>query len=261
MTRTFSGGRRSSALTFTTVALLTLAAACTNPWRPTPTTTTTTSTSTTTTTAPGHEHDNPADAPYISPDDPRLTPDQQRRAKDLIARTEAAMRAFPDQASVVRAGYESIRDSLSGYEHFFHYGYMADGRELDPAHIEAIVLETKPGQPKRVVAAMYMLDNGKTFADVPEIAGPLTPWHNHKDLCWDPSGKYMQGIFRLGRCIPAGTVKELNPMLHIWVVPNECGPFAEVDDTNNPIDAYLRQQGLMPPAPTGCARVHGGDHG
>jgi hypothetical protein len=217
----------------------------------------------TTTTAPGHDHGPVTpDAPYISADDPRLTPAQQQRAKDLIARTRAAMRAFPDQASVVRAGYVSILDANSGHEHFFNHPYMNDGRVLDPNRIESIVFETRPGQPKRVVAAMYMLDVGSTFADVPEVAGPLTPWHNHKDLCWDPSFKYVVGVFRLGRCIPLGTVRELPPMLHVWIVDGPCGPFAEVDDTNGIVDRYLRSAGLLPPQePTdACAHVHGGDH-
>jgi hypothetical protein len=222
-----------------------------------------TTTTTTTTATGGHdmEHGGSGGAPYISPDDPRLTPQQQRRAKDLIARTETAMKAFTDTASVVRAGYESIWDANSGFEHFFNYSYISDGHVLDPAHIESVVFETKPGQPKRLAAAMYMLDWGQTFAEAPEVAGPLTPWHNHKDLCWDPSVKHVIGVFRLGRCIPLGEVHDLPPMLHVWVVPNKCGPFAEVDDTDGIVDRYLRAQGLEPPkVDTGCVHVHGGDH-
>jgi hypothetical protein len=246
------------AVTVAVVLAFTLACA---PRPPRPPATTSTSTAPTTTAADHDQsHGGPAEAPYISPDDPRLTPAQQQRAKDLIARTTAAMRAFPDQASVVRAGYVSIWDANSGYEHFFNHAYMADGHTLDPDHIESIVFEAKPGQPKRVAAAMYMLDNGRTFADVPEVAGPLTPWHNHKDLCWDATGNHMLGIYRLGRCIPAGTQHDLPPMLHVWIIPNVCGPFAEVDDTNNILDRYLRAQGLEPPAATGCSHVHNGDH-
>src|SRR4051794_24550014 len=85
-------------------ALATSTVACVR--RPPVTTPTTTAT-----TAMDHahgDHGGSADAPYVSVDDPRLTPAQRQRARDLIARTKEAMRAFPDQASVVRAGYESI---------------------------------------------------------------------------------------------------------------------------------------------------------
>ena len=253
-------GRNSAHQTSLLLAavLLVATAACVRTQPPAWMTTTTT---TTTTAGMDHQHGS-SDAPFISPDDPRLTPAQRQRARDLITRTTAAMRAFPDQASVMRAGYVSILDANSGHEHFFNHAYMNDDHILDPAHIESIVFEAKPGQPKRVVAAMYMLNEGATFADAPDVAGPLTPWHNHQDLCWDPGFKYVIGVYRLGRCIPLGTVHDLPPMLHVWIVDNPCGPFAEVDDTNGIVDRWLRSQGLEDPGPPPgtCAHVHGGGH-
>jgi hypothetical protein len=254
------GGPLATALAI--VGIVAATGSCTTAPQP-PTTTTTTTAVTTTTTAPGHGHEEPKpDAPYISPDDPRLTPEQRQRAKDLIARTQVGMQRFPNELSLILAGYTSIRDSDSGYEHYINWSLLEDGKELDAGAIEAVVLEVKPGQAKRVVAAMYILSNGKTMDDVPEVAGPLTPWHNHKDLCWDPSGRFIMGVFRLGRCIPWGTLRELNPMLHVWITPNPCGPFAEVDDMNGLVDQWLRSTGQLPPKPpsTGCAHVHGGDH-
>ena len=206
----------------------------------------------------GHGH---GDEPYISPDDPRLTPDQRARAKDLIARTQVGMQRFPNELSLITAGYQTIRDADSGYEHYINWPLLTDGRTLDADAIESVVLEVKPGQPKRVVAAMYILPWGTSINDVPEVAGPLTPWHNHKDLCWDPTGRTVLGVYRLGACMPAGTLKEIPPMLHVWTTPNECGPFAEVDDMNGLMDRILRGAGLLPPKPAnpGCSHVHGSD--
>jgi hypothetical protein len=228
--------------------------ACTRPQNPPPTTTTST------TMNHGHDGTEHGDGPYISPDDPRLTPEQQQRAKDLIARTQVGMRKFPNELSLIGAGYQSIKDSDSGYEHYINWPMLKDGRELDANAIESVVLETKPGQPKRVVAAMYFAE-GDTIADVPDVAGPLTPWHNHKDLCWDATGKTVVGVFRLGACMPRGTLRDTQPMLHVWVTPNVCGPFAEVDDMNGLMDRILRSAGLLPPKPAnpGCAHVHGSD--
>jgi hypothetical protein len=245
-----SGARVTSAIL--ALAFLTASVACT--WQPSPTTTTST------TTRPGGHPDHGHDGPYTSPDDPRLTPEQRQRAKDLITRTNETMRAFPDQISVMLAGYVSIGDAISGHEHFVNYSYFNDGHFLDPERIEAIVFEAPLGRPTRVVAAMYMLDS--PTSPIPEVAGPLTPWHNHKDLCWDSTGFYVVGAFRLGRCIPYGILQERPPMLHVWVVENPCGPFAEVSDTAI-IDYYLRAAGLIPtPDPTAdpCDLVHGGDH-
>jgi hypothetical protein len=217
---------------------------------------------TTTTTTTTHGHGDP-NAPYISPDDARLTAEQRQRAKDLIARTQVGMQRFPNELSLILAGYESIRDADSGYEHYINWGFVQDNRNLDADAIESVVLETKPYQAKRVVAAMYILPFGTPVTAVPEVAGPLTPWHNHKDLCWDPTGKYIMGVFRQpigapsGRCIPWGTLRDLPPMLHVWVTPNVCGPFAEVDDQNGIIDQWLRSTGQLPPKPAnpGCTHV------
>lgn len=251
------GGKkyRTLAVVAALAALVTLVAC-----RPQPPPGTTTTTSTTM----GHTHGN---EPYISPDDPRLTPEQQARAKDLIARTKVGMARFTNEFSLLMAGYTSIRDSDSGVEHFIKWPLLQDGKILDENAIEAVVMETKPGQPKRIIAAMYFLELGSTMADVPDIAGPLTPWHNHKDLCWDPTGKYIQGVFRKttsipnGACIPFGTLRELEPMIHVFVTPNVCGPFAEIDDTNGIIDQYLRATGQIPPKVpnTGCSHVHNSD--
>ena len=32
---------------------------------------------------------------------------------------------------------------------------------------------------------MYILGFGKTMADVPDVAGELTTWHDHQNLCWE----------------------------------------------------------------------------
>ena len=97
----------------------------------------------------------------------------------------------PTAQSVEAAGYAWIGDGrrAGGYEHFVQQDYMTDGRELDPDHIESIVLQRQADGSERVVTAMYILERGKTMADVPDVAGPLTTWHDHQNLCWDANGR------------------------------------------------------------------------
>ncbi len=166
--------------------------------------------------------------PIISVDDPRLTPAQQASARALIASTTQAMQAFPDLAAVQAAGYVSIGDTdVNGYEHYVQWSYLSDPYEVDPNHIESILVRHLPDGTVKVVSAMYILSIGKTMADVPDIAGALTTWHYHDDLCWS-TAMTVVGTTVNGVC-SSGTLWITPPMLHVWIVDNPCGPFAGVD--------------------------------
>jgi hypothetical protein len=177
----------------------------------------------------GHGHDGPTGphGPVISLYDPRVTPEQRAAARDLIERTRVGMERFQTLDDVTAAGYVSIGDGLTGYEHFIHLGHILDGNELDPNAIESIVAQVNPDGSRDIVSAMYLMAPGNTMADVPDIAGELTTWHDHQDLCWE-------GIRVVGRLGPNGTCprgefRGTAPMLHVWLVPHPCGPFAGLE--------------------------------
>jgi hypothetical protein len=164
-------------------------------------------------------------------DDPRLTTAQRRSATTLLETTRAGLRAFPDEAAVVAAGYTSIGDGrrLGSFEHFVNRAYVADGIELDPLRIESIVMHVQDDGTKRVASAMYILSPGKAMADAPDIAGALTPWHDHQNLCWDETGTRLAGILVNGVCRPGGTFRGTAPMMHVWLENTPCGPFAGIE--------------------------------
>ena len=151
-------------------------------------------------------------------------------AKRLIESTRAAVAArFPDQAALLAAGYRSIGDGqVTPFDHFIKPEYLTDGRELDPERVESVVLERTPAG-WRVASAMYILEAGKTMADVPHLAGELTVWHDHQNLCWDRSGLRLAGLLVNGRCFPGGTLRPTPPMLHVWLADHPCGPFAGIE--------------------------------
>lgn len=114
------------------------------------------------------------------------------------------------------------------YEHFVNPASLRDGKQLDPEHIESFVFEVTDGV-KVLTTAMFILDSGSTMADAPDIAGDLTMWHDHQNLCWDDTGTRLAGVVRNGACFPGGTLRGTAPMLHVWLQDNECGPFAGVE--------------------------------
>jgi hypothetical protein len=64
---------------------------------------------------------------------------------------------------------------------------------------------------------------------VPDIAGNLTVWHSHDNLCFDVGNGRLSPPARGGGCSPGTQPGNNAPMLHVWVKPNPCGPFAGTD--------------------------------
>jgi len=162
---------------------------------------------------------------------PGVTPTEQHRAETLLRQTIADLRLFqyPDQA--MAAGYRSIGDSVTGDEHFVKWSAVDDGHILDPTRPESLVYEVKDGK-QQIAAAMYMLPFGSRFTDAPDVGGALTQWHVHSDLCLtnDPVQKTLSGFTTTTGSCPPGSSKAGNtPMLHVWVRPNPCGPFAALE--------------------------------
>lgn len=171
-----------------------------------------------------------ATGPIISLDDPRVTDEQRAAAQSLIDSSQVAMSAYSDTASVEAAGYVSIGDGITGHEHFVNFANLVDGVEMDPARVESIVFEVAPDGTKQLVSAMYILSPGKTMANVPDIAGELTTWHDHQNLCWE--GARVVGTTDATGTCQRGTFRSTPPMLHVWTVPHECGPFAGIDGSH-----------------------------
>lgn len=160
-----------------------------------------------------------------------VSPSQRSAAEDLLVRSNEAVRArFPDEASLQAAGYVSIGDGATGWEHYIHVGHIADAKIIDPDAIESIVLRVNPDGTKDVASAMYLLPFGTTMDDVPDIAGDLTMWHDHQNLCWD--GVRVVGTTNATGSCQRGEFRPTQPMMHVWIIDHPCGPFAGIEGSH-----------------------------
>jgi hypothetical protein len=194
----------------------------------------------------GHGHDGAATAAAGGAGDPNLvlgvklpqvdgvTQEQKVKAATLINKTRAALVKFSDTAAAEAAGFFSIGDGRTGFEHFVNRAYLVNQNVLDPNEPESLVFKVNPDGTKTLASAMYILPPGKTMADVPDIAGPMTEWHDHQNLCWDDTGVRLAGILVNGQCRPGGTFRPTPPMLHVWVTEHPCGPFAGIEGGGHP---------------------------
>jgi hypothetical protein len=172
-----------------------------------------------------------ADATPTLQAEPGVSRAELRRASRLLASTISALPRWHTPAEAFAAGYRSIGDTKSVVEHYVNWSYINDGHILDPARPESIVFQRRNEQ-QVAVAAMYSLPFGSSFADVPDVGGALTQWHVHNNLCLtdDPTQRIILRFTAADGTCPTGTSKASNtPMLHVWTVPNPCGPFAALE--------------------------------
>lgn len=159
---------------------------------------------------------------------PGVTPQQQAAAENLVTLTLARLPQWADARYAESRGFRSIGDQFTGTEHLINQAFLTDKHTLDPDHPESLVYDTTGGG-RRLVAAMYMLAPGTPLTSVPDVGGALVQWHVHDNLCFSPSG-FVQGITSAAGTCPAGQVKPTpSPMVHVWITPNRCGPFAALE--------------------------------
>jgi hypothetical protein len=161
---------------------------------------------------------------------PGVTPEQQARAETLVASTLQDLPQFADVTKVRALGFTSIGDEASGFEHYINSAYLRDDAFLDPNRPESLVYQVD-GDKRTLVAAMFAA-NGMSLTD-PKLVGwggPLMQWHVHKDLCWSLAQVVVGVTDADGKC-PDGSIKAGGdiPMVHVWIAPNECGPFAALE--------------------------------
>jgi len=163
---------------------------------------------------------------------PGVTPEQQAFAENLVADTVRNLPQWSDPAVAEAAGFHSIGDEGTGHEHFIQWDWIDDDVWLDPDFPESLVYEPQPDGSRRLVSAMFMLPSGMPLTDVPDWGGPLMQWHVHGDLCFtaDPVAPQVAGTKPVGGTCPAPLVdKHESPMIHVWIVPTRCGPFAALE--------------------------------
>jgi hypothetical protein len=193
--------------------------------------------------AGGHDHGPVATppVPYLAtlPVDlggvPGVSEQQVAEAEALVTESLLTLPRFDDIAAIEAMGYRTIGDARSGFEHFVNWQLISDGRVLDPDYPESLVFKVDPvTAEKNLSAAMFIANPGDTLDTVPDFGGALVQWHVHDNLCYagvpyawrvadvaEPGEECRPGTFRLG------TVAV--PMVHVWITPHPCGPFAALE--------------------------------
>ncbi len=166
---------------------------------------------------------------------PGVTPEQQAAAENIVAENVMRLSQWADYTDAIDAGFASIGDGSTGYEHYINWDWIDDDVVLDPDYPEALVFSPQPDGSKKLVSAMYMLRPSVALADVPDIGGALMQWHVHDDLCFSKSNSKLNPprvvgvVGSEGTCPPSQQKFTPAPMIHVWITPHKCGPFAALE--------------------------------
>jgi hypothetical protein len=161
-----------------------------------------------------------------------VTAEQQTYAEGLLVRTIETLPKWSRYEDAIADGYLSIGDQLTGEEHVIKWDLIEDDVWLDPSQPESLVYKVErqaDGTEVRTLeAAMFLLPEQFTLDNAPTDGGALMQYHIHDNLCFTgfPHPR-VAGLRDHGGPCPEG-LEAFNPniMVHVWIRPNECGPFA-----------------------------------
>ena len=167
------------------------------------------------------------------------TAEQVQAAQALADATVAAMARYAHLADALAAGYVLPPNAGGPDVHVENPAFKNDGRVLDPQRPETLVYAIEDGR-ATLLGVVYVMERAGLAA--PQPGGPITRWHAH-NICLTllPPGFGIVSPF--GSC-PALSLNVTTPeMMHVWVVDNPAGPFAEGLDATW-VRAYHADHGL-----------------
>jgi hypothetical protein len=177
---------------------------------------------------------------------------EQKRAEDLLRETIDVIPHWASTATAAAEGFHPIGDALTGDEHWIHWDWIEDNTYLNPHKPEALVYHVDQATQKRTLeAVMFILPKRFNFTNLPDIGGKLVQFHIHDNLCFTDSKTAPQvaGVSFGGTCNPPLVAFHPNVMMHVWIRPNPCGPFAALEGIG---------AGQVAPGQTrACDQMHG----
>jgi hypothetical protein len=134
-----------------------------------------------------------------------------------------ATERYVDLDAALADGYASAQRMQGTDVHLEHKAHKSDGATLDPARPEMLVYAVDGGR-ATLLGVVYVMEVAGRPG--PQPGGPITRWHAH-NLCISALPPGFGIVSPYGGC-PALSVSVTSPeMMHVWVVDNPRGPFAE----------------------------------
>jgi hypothetical protein len=166
--------------------------------------------------ASGHDH--------ASGDASQVSTAQLAAAQKLVDDTRKGTEKYTTLEAAIADGYRLITPSFLPLGHYHNQGFHASPDILNPTAPDELIY-ANTGSGKKLVGAMFLTKS--PFDKGPEIGGTLTRWHMHDNLCFSAKTFTIVALKGASGC-PSDTFLYVTPwMLHVWLVDNPDGPFAQ----------------------------------
>lgn len=147
----------------------------------------------------------------------------EEQANELLRMVDEAEQKLPQKfadSSNLPEGFVDIIAVTANYSHYVNVDWFDDGHLFDPEYPESLVYYRDPDTGEETLAAaMYFHNTGITMDNIPEEHQWLPGWHTHPELCSDEQGRVL-GL--APNCPPGSAPGDGPPMIHVWIVDNEC---------------------------------------
>jgi hypothetical protein len=156
------------------------------------------------------------------------TPVDVAAADRLCAATRDGIAPYQDLALALAAGYRPSTPALAPTVHYLNPAFLPAANALDPQHPpELVYANTRHGP--LLLGAMFLTP--RVGQPGPEIAGPLTQWHTHPNLCFALQSRNLVGFASPFATCPLGSFNApTREMLHVWTVDGYPGArFGDLD--------------------------------
>ena len=156
-----------------------------------------------------------------------ITTGELEAAAKLVADVRAGTSRFEDLKAAQQEGYFLLAGGRTGLAHYHNQGYNSDGRIVDPERPEDLMYLRLSDGTWKLVGVMFLMPVRDQAG--PRVAGPLTAWHAHNNLCFSPVLGRISGFTDAsGKCAAGSVFMGKTPeMMHVWLVDNPNGVFSD----------------------------------
>lgn len=164
---------------------------------------------------------------------------EQQAAGWLAASTASSVKKYERIEDALKAGYRWPLGKHTGPDvHLENEAYKKDGKILDPDRPEMLVYAVDHGKAV-LLGVVYVMERAGDPGPAP--GGSITRWHAH-NLCVSLMPPGVGIVTPYGGCPALSLTGTIPEMMHVWVVKNPAGPFAEGIDRPWAL-AYVRDHG------------------